>query len=71
VQIMPTNGQCRHSQCAIVEYSEYFIREIDDEVHKHLPDYEKHLDVLRALGKWQFEREELKLHSKRSIRHRH
>jgi hypothetical protein len=23
-----------------------------------MPDYEKHLDVLRALGKWQFEREE-------------
>lgn len=43
---------------ARVEYSEYFLREIDDEVHKHLPDYEKHLDVLRALGKWQFEREE-------------
>jgi hypothetical protein len=42
---------------ARVEYSEYFLREIDDEVHKHLPDYEKHLDVLRALGKWQFERE--------------
>ncbi|MCU0598635.1 MAG: hypothetical protein MUE70_05160, partial [Desulfobacterales bacterium] len=41
---------------ARIEYSEYFLREIDDEVHKHLPDYEKHLDVLRALGKWQFER---------------
>ncbi|HUO43953.1 MAG TPA: hypothetical protein VMT94_03445 [Burkholderiales bacterium] len=43
---------------ARVEYSEYFLKEIDDEVHKHLPDYEKHLDVLRALGKWQFDREE-------------
>jgi hypothetical protein len=42
---------------ARVEYSEYFLREIDDEVHKHLPDYEKYLDVLRALGKWQFERD--------------
>jgi hypothetical protein len=43
---------------ARIDYSEYLLREIDDEVHKHLPDYEKHLDVLRALGKWQFEREE-------------
>ncbi len=43
---------------ARIEFSEYFLREIDDEVHKHMPDYEKHLDVLRALGKWQFEREE-------------
>ena len=43
---------------ARIEYSEYFLREIDDEVHKHLPDYEKHLNVLRALGKWQFEKTE-------------
>jgi len=43
---------------ARVEFSEYFLREIDDEVHKHMPDYNEELDVLRALGKWQFEREE-------------
>lgn len=43
---------------ARVEYSEYFLKEIDDEVHKHLPDYQRHLDVLRALGKWQFDRSE-------------
>ena len=43
---------------ARLEYSEYFLREIDDEVHKHLPDYEKYLNVLRALGKWQFEKKE-------------
>jgi hypothetical protein len=43
---------------ARIEFSEYFLREIDDEVHKHMPDYGKHLDVLRALGKWQFERGE-------------
>lgn len=43
---------------ARVEFSEYFLREIDDEVRKHMPDYERHLDILRALGKWQFERAE-------------
>ncbi len=43
---------------ARVEFSEYFLREIDDEVHKHMPNYDQELDVLRALGKWQFEREE-------------
>lgn len=43
---------------ARVEFSEYFLREIDDEVHKHMPEYEKELDVLRALGKWQFDRGE-------------
>jgi hypothetical protein len=40
------------------EYSEYLVKEIDDEVHKHLPDYERYLDVMRTLGKWQFERDE-------------
>src|ERR1035437_2016518 len=43
---------------ARIEFSEYFLREIDDDVHKHMPDYEKYLDVLRALGKWQFEHDE-------------
>jgi predicted RNA-binding protein len=43
---------------ARTEFSEYFLREIDDEVHKHLPGYARYLDVLRALGKWQFDREE-------------
>ena len=43
---------------ARIDYSEYLLREIDDEVHKHLPDYEKHLNVLRALGKWQFDKSE-------------
>ena len=41
---------------ARVEYSEYLLKEIDDEVHKHLPDYERYLDVLRAIGQWQFEK---------------
>ncbi len=40
------------------EYSEYLFNEIDDEVHKHLPDYDRYLDVLRTLGKWQFEKDE-------------
>jgi hypothetical protein len=43
---------------ARVEFSEYFLREIDDEVHKHMPNYDQELDVLRALGKWQFDRAE-------------
>jgi hypothetical protein len=49
------NGDIHNAR---IEYSEYFLREIDDEVHKHMPDYEKQLDVLRALGKWQFEKDE-------------
>lgn len=38
------------------DYSEYFLREIDDEVHKHFPEYERFLDVLRAVGTWQFDK---------------
>ena len=40
---------------ARIEFSEYLIREIDDEVHTHMPNYEDQLNVLRALGKWQFD----------------
>ena len=43
---------------ARVEYSEYFLREMDDEIHKHLPDYGQYLDILRSIGKWQFDRSE-------------
>jgi hypothetical protein len=43
---------------ARVEFSEYFLRELDDEVHKHIPEYERHLDILRIIGTWQFDRNE-------------
>jgi hypothetical protein len=41
---------------ARVDFSEYFLRELDDEVHKHVPEYERHLEILRVLGTWQFDR---------------
>ena len=40
---------------ARVEYSEYLGAELDDEIHKHLPEYKKYLDLLRSIGGWQFE----------------
>jgi hypothetical protein len=40
------------------EYSEYLLGELDDEVHKHLPNYSLYLDVLRAVGLWQFSLQE-------------
>ena len=61
----PPTGQDREDKIdnadihnARVEYSEYFLREIDDEVYRHFPEYERYLDVLRAIGKWQFDRSE-------------
>ncbi len=41
------------------DFSEYFLSEMDDEIHKHLPKYERYLDSLRTLGKWQFDKTEL------------
>ncbi len=35
-------------------YSRYFIDELDDEIHKHIPDYEKYFDVIRDIGFLQF-----------------
>lgn len=40
---------------ARIEYSEYLGAELDDEVHKHLPEYKKYLDLLRSIGGWQFD----------------
>jgi hypothetical protein len=50
------------------EYSEYFLKEIDDEIHKHLPDYEQYLDMFRSVGKWQFDLSEFeKVFNSRSM----
>lgn len=37
------------------EYSEYLRAELDDEIHKHVPDAEAWLDLLTGMGAWQFE----------------
>lgn len=39
-------------------YSDYFARELDDEIHKHLPNYEDILGVIRSIGLWQFSLDE-------------
>ncbi len=42
---------------ARVEYSDYLRAELDDEVHKHLPEYDRWLDLFTAIGGWQFDKE--------------
>lgn len=39
-------------------YSRYFIDELDDEIHKHLPEYEKYFDIFRDIGFLQFEKKD-------------
>lgn len=39
---------------ARTEYSSYLMNELDDEIHKHLPHYEQHVELLRKVGVWQF-----------------
>src|SRR2546423_2602445 len=39
------------------EYNIYFNKELDDEIHKHIPDYKDYLEVLRKIGSWQFTKE--------------
>ena len=36
-------------------YSAYFLREIDDEIHKHLPNYKKYLDIFKSIGVYRFD----------------
>ncbi len=40
------------------EYSDYLYRELDDEIHKHVPNYEDYLEVLKRVGAWQFDKEQ-------------
>lgn len=40
------------------EYSEYLLNELDDEIHKHISNYELYLELLKEMGVWQFTREE-------------
>lgn len=47
-----------HIHDARPDYSDYLLRELDDEVHKHIPDYKVHLELLKEMGKWQFSLEE-------------
>jgi hypothetical protein len=42
------------------EYSSYFLREIDDEIHKHVPNYKKYLDVIKSVGVYRFDLESFK-----------
>jgi hypothetical protein len=39
------------------DYSDYLLRELDDEIHKHVPDYKMYIALLRSLGIQSFERE--------------
>ncbi len=49
------------------EYSDYLLAELDDEIHKHIPKYHDYLELIRALGVWQFTSEEFAdVHGKRA-----
>jgi hypothetical protein len=45
------------------DYSRYLLNELDDEIHKHLPQYKTYLGVLEDTGLWQFTREEFQASS--------
>ena len=46
---------------AKVEYSKYFLDELDDEIHKHIPKYENILEVIKSIGYHQFDMEDFNL----------
>lgn len=39
-------------------YSAYLLSELDDEIAKHVPDYQRHLEVVQTIGREIFEREQ-------------
>lgn len=46
----------KHILEAQPHYSEYLYRELEDEIHKHLPNYEFYIEVLKNLDSLQFTR---------------
>jgi len=40
------------------EYSKYLLNELDDEIHKHLPEYENVLELVKKIGYYQFDYED-------------
>lgn len=40
------------------EYSNYFLNELDDEIHKHIPSYTKYLEIFKTIGYLQFSKDE-------------
>lgn len=39
-------------------YSQYFLNELDDEIHKHIPKYENILEIIKSIGYHQFDMED-------------
>jgi hypothetical protein len=40
------------------EYGHYFLDELDDELHKHLPNYRDYFELIKSIGVLQFSKEE-------------
>ena len=51
-----TKFENKHILEAQVTYSDYLYRELEDEIHKHLPQYEFYIEVLKNLEALQFTR---------------
>ena len=43
---------------AKIEYSNYFLNELDDEIHKHISQYKDYFEVFKMIGVMQFTREQ-------------
>lgn len=42
------------------EYSKYFLSELDDEIFKHIPNYETYIEILKSLESLQFTKDDFK-----------
>jgi len=48
----------RDVNSARTEYSQYFLRELDDEIFKHIPHYEAYIEILKSLDSLQFTKDD-------------
>lgn len=44
------------------EYGNYLMKELDDEIYKHIPHYQELVELLRKVGVWQFSPDEFNKH---------
>ena len=42
---------------AKTEFSNYFLEELDDEIHKHIPNYKNYLELFKVIGVMQFSKD--------------
>ncbi len=60
-----TSGSGQFDNKSIIDardaYSDYLLNELEDEIHKHVPEYREYLEAIKSIGSLQFNAEQFEL----------